>query len=215
MNIKRKIFGAPFDKTVYRIRDEKGDLKDKAALITDDTSQEKQVKFKSDGKVVPKPGDDKIGYMYYKKWYHSLLMMPEQRMEYFIFFDYGDGDGDFAEIDENENRVKAAGNERMFQTHRDFVGKKTLEIFSKDDNTEVWLAAYLSILVIINLAGMYVITQGVESGVASAVAKGIEAGIGAGSDAAGGSNIPGVGMILVGGRALLNKVRKSESARDY
>jgi len=190
-----KILGANYDKKVVRQRNPKADLWDDAAEIEDDETGEKQWKLKDDGETVPKPPQNKTGYMFYRKWYHKLLFMPRQRVEYAVLKDEGDGKCEWKKLDDDS--WEAAGNTSAFDTHRNLQAKKYLDLYSEDDNTKLWIAAYLSILVVINLAGMYIITQGVESGVADAVASGINAGVDSASDASG--SVPGTSIVPVAG----------------
>lgn len=196
-----KLFGAKYDKKVVRRRGSKADLWDEAAEIEDEETEAKQWKFKSDGAIVPAPDSSKIGYIFYRKWWHKLLFMPRQRKEFIEFREKGDGQGNWCEFEEGS--IKASDDEHVFQTHQNLMSKKYIEIFSQEDKTELWLAAYLTVLVVINLAGMYIITQGVESGVASAVANGLEAGVSAGSGAS--ETVPGVGILAVAGRGKIRE----------
>jgi len=199
------LLGAKYDKKVVRRRGSKADIWDDAAEIEDDETGEKKWKFKSDEKEIPSPDESKIGYLFYRKWWQKLLFMPKQRVEYIEYADKGSRDGTVLEL--KDDKLTSSNDEDVFETHRTIQVRKNVDLYSNDDdNTQMWLAAYLSILVLINLAGMYIITQGVQSGVADAVASGINAGKSAAGD--GGASVPGVGMFMVAGQGKIREMKE-------
>lgn len=160
---------------VERIRHGEPNIQDKATEIEDDDTGEKQLKLKSDGTIVPKPGADKIS----TTKTDSLLakLKGDKYRKQIKLIDYGDGSGDFVDVDVDEGKVKASGDERMFETHRNLMQKKISRLFEEEDNTQVWLAAYLTVLALLTVGAMFFVTQGIEDTVAQAVQQGIEAGL--------------------------------------
>lgn len=194
-----KLLGPSYDKKVVRRRPVKGDKWDKAAEITDeDAGDEKQWKLKSDGETVPAPSQDKIGYLFYRKWYHKLLFMPEQKTEYAILDDRGGQDGEWKDLSKEDTFLTGGGNSHIFQTHRNLQVQKYVDLYSKDDNTQLWLAGYLTVLALVTIGAAYMIVNGVEQGVkagAEAAVQGAKAGA---SGASGGADsVPGTGMLPV------------------
>jgi len=170
-------------KTTYRverIKHGEPNIQDKATEIEDEDTSEKQLKLKSDGLIVPKPGADKISTTQTRSLWKKLKGDKYQKQIKFI--DYGDGSGDFVDVDMDEGRVKASGDERMFDTHRSLMQKKISRLFEEEDKTQVWLAAYLTVLALITVGAMFFVTQGIEDTVAQAVEQGIRAGLEAGSN---------------------------------
>lgn len=180
MGLKGLITGDEYPIRVRR-RTPTEEFIDKGKIIEDEDTNEKQLKLKSDGETFPKPGEDKFDLVAYRKWWHKLLVMPKQRTKGLTMIDHGDGEGDFVEYSRENEKAKAAGSNRIWDTHRNLMGKKYLELTQEEDNTQLWLAAYLSVLALITLGGMYVITQGIEDAVAQAVKQGIQSGLQAGS----------------------------------
>jgi len=163
---------------VERIKDGEPNLSDTATLVEDDKTGEEKIKFKSDGLMIPKAGADKIS----TRKTSSLLkkLQGKKYQKTLRFIDYGDGSGDFTDIDYDEGKVKASGDERMFETHRSLMQKKISRLFSEEDNTQIWLAAYLTVLALVTVGAMFFVTQGIEDTVAQAVEQGIKAGLEAG-----------------------------------
>jgi len=193
MGLKQTILGTSYDIKVERIKPSGPDVTDKAAIKTDDITEEQKLVFKSDGLELPKPGDDKIKTRKQNKWYHNL-MGGDNYVKAVKFIDYGDGTGDFVDIDFDKGLAKESGNSRMFETHRNLMSKKYAELFSEDDNTQVWLAAYLTVLALVTIGAMYFVTTGIEKTVADAVGQGIQAGLSASENAQGAAGgVPGGG----------------------
>jgi hypothetical protein len=184
MSLKEKILGKSYDIKVERLNSRGPDKWDKAAEIENDKTGEKMLKLKSDGAKLPKPGSDKIGKMRYDKLIHKIFG-GQNYVDKVTLIDYGDGRADFVDVDHEQGRVEASGNDRMFETHRNLMSQLYSNLFTEEDNTQVWLAAYLTGLAFITIGAMYFVTTGIESTVADAVQKGIEAGISAGGEAQG------------------------------
>lgn len=176
MNFKEKILGKSYDIYVERLNATGTDSWDKAAEIEDEDTEEKKLRLKSDGTEIPKPGTDKIGKMRYDKWYHKIFG-GQNYVDKLTLIDYGDGKGDFVDVEHDEGRVKASGSDRMFETHRSLMSQMYSNLFTEEDNTQLWLAGYLTVLALITIGAMYFVTSGIESTVADAVEKGIQAGL--------------------------------------
>lgn len=177
---------------VDRIKPNDPNIQDTATEVEDEDTEEKKLKFKSDGVTVPKPGDDKIATKKTDKFIAKLK--GKKYFKELKFIDYGDGSGDFVEIDYDKGKLSASGDERMFDTHRSLMSQKYSQLFEEEDNTQLWIAAYLSVLAFVTIGAMWFLTTGIEDTVAQAVQKGIEAGLSAGKTTAGStSGIPGGG----------------------
>lgn len=163
---------------VERIRHGEPNIQDKATEIQDEDTEEKQLKFKSDGLKIPKPGADKINTTKRNNLWAKLG--GNKYVKEIKFIDYGDGSGDFVEVDMDEEKVQASGDNRMFDTHRSLMQKKISRLFEEEDNTQLWIAAYLTVLALITVGAMFFVTQGIEDTVARAVESGIQAGLEAG-----------------------------------
>lgn len=180
---------------------------DRAAVIIDEDSDEQQLKFKSDGKIVPKPSEQNITPLYEKKWYHKFLG-GKKRNNFLEVVEDGDS-GDFIEfnITEGSKSAERAEKDHIFKTHRNFLAKKTVDAWKvDDDNTQIWLAAYLSVLALITLGGMYMISSGIEESIVKGLESAAESGAGAGEDVTG-SFIP---VLTLGG---LTKFKIQEMMR--
>lgn len=163
---------------VDRIKANGPNIKDTAVEIEDEDTGEKQLKMKSDGVIIPKPGEDKIDTTQQTSLWKKL--QGKKYVKTLKLIDYGDGSGDFVDIDFDKGKAESSGNDRMFDTHRSLVAQKVSRLFSEDDNTQVWLAAYLTVLAVITIGAMYFVTTGMEDTVAKAVQEGIRAGLEAG-----------------------------------
>jgi hypothetical protein len=178
--------GDTFDKKILRReKQSNGRWKnrwDKAAEIEDPDTGETQLKFKSDGAIVPKPE----GSQFETLWYTSFLDKLTRDVSHCDFIEVylkdtgSSGDGDWVEFnpeggEDDEADLGLVGSESQFQTHRDLESEKTLDIFSEDKNEKwMWLAG-LGTLIIIDIAGQYIVNQGLQQGVASGVKQGFEA----------------------------------------
>lgn len=174
---------------VWRRKPNGVDYWDQATIIEDEDTQEDQLLFKSDGTKVPKPPEEKIGTMQYRSLMDKLTFKKKAYVDATEFIDYGDGNGDFVSIDnadsdsEEQAEMKASGNNRMFETHRNLMSQKYSELFSEEDNTQLWLAGYLTVLALITIGSMWMLTNGMEESIAKGISQGIEAGIEAGGNA--------------------------------
>lgn len=160
---------------VDRIKDGEPNVIDKAVEIEDEDTGEKKIKFKSDDAIVPKPSADKISTTEQTSLWKKL--QGKRYIKTLKFIDHGDETGEWAEVNFDKKDVRSSGESRMFETHRSLRMQKISDMFSEEDNTKVWLAAYLTILAFITLGGTWLLTQNVESTVAQAVQQGIEAGL--------------------------------------
>lgn len=166
---------------VDRIKDGQPNIIDKAVEQEDEDTEEKKLKFKSDGAVVPKPSADKISTTEQTSLWKKL--QGKRYIKTLKFIDHGDESGEFVEVDFDNKELRSSGESRMFETHRSLRMQKISNMFSEKDNTQVWLAAYLTILALVTVGAMFFVTQGIEDTVAQAVQQGIEAGLSA-SDSA-------------------------------
>lgn len=174
---------------VERIKPGNPNIQDTAVEVEDEDTMETQLKFKSDGLIVPKPGADKINTT--KQTSLIAKLKGNKYSETIRFIDYGDGSGDFVEIDFDNGKAEASGEDRMFDTHRSLMSQKYSSLFEEKDNTQLWIAAYLSILAVATVGGMWFVTTGIEDTVAQAVSKGIEAGLSSAQNTASGSGAVG------------------------
>jgi len=199
MGIKTKVLGHKYSKKVVRRDPVKADWWDKAAEIEDPETGEKQWKLKKDGAIVPAPGPDETGHLFYRNLIQRLTFQPKKRTEYAILNDKGSGDGQWISLDKNELDMAGGGENRMFDTHRNFLSKKTVEIFSKEDNKELYILGALALITMTNLIGMYIIASNADKIGQQAIQQAVKAGVdsaGAASDAADG-NVPGTNFIPV------------------
>jgi len=185
MGIKSIVLGNSYDIKCIRRKIRKGGEKntvDYARTYTDEDMGTKMLEFKSDGAKTTVPEDANFDQLWYRKWYHKLMFMPEQRTDFFEYVerDIDNNDilqGDFITFDYESNTAEEAGMDRMFNTHRDFMTKKVLEVFKEDDDPNLLIMGYLTGLAFITLGGMYVIVTGVKDSVASSVEAGISSGL--------------------------------------
>lgn len=182
MKITEKILGKNYDIKVERLKPRGADYWDKAAEIENEKTGEKMLRMKSDGAEIPKPGADKIGQMQMDKWYHKIFG-GQNYVDKVTLIDYGDGKADFVSVDHDQGTVEASGSDRMFETHRNLMSQLYSNLFTEEDNTQLWLAGYLTVLALITIGAMYFVTSGIESTVADAVEKGIQAGLQGASEA--------------------------------
>lgn len=209
MSLKRKVFGAPYNKKIVRRRPVKADLWDKAAEIEDEETEEKMWKLKSNGEKVPKPSEDKIGYLFhYKWWQRPRFLFPRDRIEYAIYNDKGDGDGKWVELSSENVDLSGGGDTRMFDTHRNMQAKKYVDLYSKEDNKEMYILGALGIIVFMDIAATYILTSNADKLGASAVKKAVEAGVKSAMSASEGASgdVPGVSIIPVAGFVARNKI---------
>jgi len=210
MKLVRKVLGPQYDTRVLRHKMRQGKpelIWDKAAEVEDGTTEEKMIEFKSDKERVPKPSEELYGNLWFKKWHHMLLLrFKPKRKKFLEVVDNGDGDARFVQVREDD--VDFQG-EHMFETHRNMMGKKTLELFSQDDNTKLWMAGYLTALAFITVGAMYVTVTGVKSSVADSVKAGVEAGLSSANSAQQTTeNVPSSNIIPVLGFTTLQAASK-------
>lgn len=171
-----KILGESYNlKAIRRDKNLKTGKIDQATIIEDEDTQEKQIKFKSDGKTIPKPSDLSLTNVKYQGITHKILG-GWKRTDMIEVVEDGDETKIVKITGEEENySAETAEKEHLFATHRNFLAKKTVEAWNMDDdNTQMWLAAYLSVLALVTLGGMYMIVNGIESAVVEGVTQGIE-----------------------------------------
>lgn len=171
MGIVDKVFGPSYDiKTIRRQVRSNGQhkvLEDKAAVVTDDVTEENKLKFKSDGKEVPKPSNVSFDRFRSNSWLgrgtSEIIEFEEDGDEVSIIdFSFDNSEGLNPERSEKEH---------LFQTHRNFLNKKTLEAWSSDDNKEIYILATIVLIVVINLAGEYFLINGMQDGMAEGVVR--------------------------------------------
>jgi len=184
MKITEKILGKSYDIKVERLKPRGADYWDKAAVVENDKTQEKMLRLKSDGAEIPKPGADKIGTMRMDKWYHKIFG-GQNYVEKVTLIDYGDGNADFVSVDHEDGDVEASGSDRMFETHRNLMSQLYSNLFAEEDNTQLWLAGYLTVLALITVGAVFFLVNGVEQGIAEGVKSAVEAGASAGQNAQG------------------------------
>jgi hypothetical protein len=177
--------GDTFDKKILRReKQSNGRWKnrwDKAAEIEDPDTGETQLKFKSDGAIVPKPE----GSQFETLWYTSFLDKLTRDVSHCDFIEVylkdtgSSGDGDWVEFnpeggEDDEADLGLVGSESQFQTHRDLESEKTLDIFSEEDNQEWYFLAGLGVITMINLGGMYIIVNGLDQAIKAGVKEGFK-----------------------------------------
>lgn len=185
MGIKSTILGHSYDIRCIRRKIRNNGNKnsiDYARVYTDEDMGTKMLEFKSDGAKTTVPEDANFDQLWYRKWYHKIMFMPEQRTDFFEYVerDKDDDDildGDFITFDYENGDAEEAGMDRMFNTHRDFMTKKILEVFEEDDNMDMMILGYLTGLAFITVAAVYLIQNGAESALANAVREGIAQGL--------------------------------------
>lgn len=185
MGIKSTILGHSYDIRCIRRKIRNNGNKnsiDYARVYTDEDMGTKMLEFKSDGAKTTVPEDANFDQLWYRKWYHKIMFMPEQRTDFFEYVerDKDDDDildGDFITFNYKDGDAEEAGMDRMFNTHRDFMTKKILEVFEEDDNMDTVILAYLTGLAFITVAAVYLIQNGAESALANAAREGIAQGL--------------------------------------
>jgi len=185
MGIKSTILGHSYDIRCIRRKIRNNGNKnsiDYARVYTDEDMGTKMLEFKSDGAKTTVPEDANFDQLWYRKWYHKLVFMPEQRTDFFEYVerDKDDDDildGDFITFNYEDGDAEEAGMDRMFNTHRDFMTKKILEVFEEDDNMDMMILGYLTGLAFITVAAVYLIQNGAESALANAAREGIAQGL--------------------------------------
>lgn len=160
---------------VDRIKDGQPNVIDKAVEIEDEDTEQEKLKFKSDGAIVPKPSADKIDTTEQTSLWKKL--QGKRYIKTLKFIDRGDESGEFVETDFENDELRSSGESRMFETHRSLRMQKISDMFSEEDNTQLWIAAYLTVLALVTVGAMFFVTQGIEDTVAQAVQQGIEAGL--------------------------------------
>lgn len=203
MGLKALIKGNNYDKTVIRREKTSNgfkNVKDKAAEIQDSDTGETLLKMKSDGLKIPKPDNQQFETLWYKDWLDKITSSESHTsfIEIFLKETGENADGDYIQFnaDRDEEQLELTGSEAQFQTHRDLEAEKTLDIFSSDDNQELYFLAGLGVITMINLGGMYIIVNGLDSAVVKGIKEGFkttQAGVAAGQDAT--SIIPIIGFV--------------------
>lgn len=173
MGLIDKVFGNSYKIKIIRRQVRGGNVhkvvEDRAALIEDEDTGEKKLKFKSDGKVVPKP---------------SNLNFDSVKTSGFL----SSGSTDMLEVEEDGDTVSVisfknsrgdlvadtAEKEHLFQTHRNFMNKKTRESWSDDDNTELIVMGTVILMLIIDLAGTYFIVNGMQDAIIEGISSGFQ-----------------------------------------
>jgi len=172
------IKGNSYDKTV--IRREKTNngfknVKDKAAEVKDSDTNEELLKLKSDGLKIPRPQTQQFETLWYKNFVDRIFNSKShtQFLEVFLKETGDNADGDYVVFDPDEG-LELSGNESQFQVHRDLENEKTLNIFSEEGNQEWYFLAGLGVITMINLGGMYIIVNGLDSAITQGVKEGFK-----------------------------------------
>lgn len=168
--------GDSYDTTIIRrekTRNGFKNIKDKAAIIEDSDTGEKQLKMKSDGLIVPKPSNQEFGTLWYRDFLDKLTR-TKSHCDFIEVYLKDDDEGDFVSFQPESEELVLNGNEGQFQTHRDLENEKTLDLFSEDGNQELYFLAGLGVITMINLGGMYVIVNGLDQAIVSGVKEGFQ-----------------------------------------
>lgn len=175
MSLLDKIFGESYGIKIIRrqVRNGRQDnvIEDRAAVVEDDDTKEKQLKLKSDGKKIPKPSN-----LYFDRIQGSGLLSTSSD---FIEIEEDGDDVSFVDFQVSSNDDEDGGSlnpersekEHIFQAHRDFMNKKTLEVWNSASNQEIYILATILMIVVIQLAGQYFIVNGLQSGIVEGVAN--------------------------------------------
>ncbi|MFB6193042.1 MAG: hypothetical protein ABEK00_02225 [Candidatus Nanohaloarchaea archaeon] len=180
MSVKGLITGDSYDTRVLRREKTSNGFKnrwDKVAEKKDSDTKEKQLKFKSDGTVIPKPENYEFETLWYRDWIDKLIPGGKSHTDFIEVYlkESGEGaDGDFVQFNSEKGELEASGNESQFQTHRDLEAEKTLDIFSEDDNQQWYFLAGLGVITMINLGGMYIIVHGLDNAIIKGVKQGFK-----------------------------------------
>lgn len=210
MGIKALIKGDSYDTTVIRREKTSNgfkNVKDKAAEVEDSDTGETLLKMKSDGLKIPKPDNQQFETLWYKDWLDKIVSSQSHTdfIEVFLRETGKDADGDYIKFNPKEERetLELSGSEAQFQTHRDLEAEKTLDIFSSDDNQELYFLAGLGVITMINLGGMYIIVSGLEQSVITGIKEGFKT---VGSGAAAGKEATGMIPIFafIGRQKIMN-----------
>lgn len=144
---------------------------DKAAEVEDGDTGEKQLKMKSDGLIVPKPENQKFETLWYRDFFDKLTR-TKSHCDFIEIYLKDEDDGDYVTFNPEDSGLELNGNEAQFQTHRDLENEKTLDLFSEEGNQELYFLAGLGIITMINLGGMWVIVNGLQSSVIEGIQQG-------------------------------------------
>lgn len=180
MGIKNVINGDTFNKTVIRREKTSNgfkNVKDKAAEIEDPDTGETLLKMKSDGLKIPKPDNQQFETLWYKDFLDRVFRSKSHTdfIEIYLKDKGNDADGDFVQFNPSKDEMLSlSGSEAQFQTHRDLEAEKTLDIFSDDSNEEWYFLAGLGIITIVQLGGMWIVTNGMEQSIVSGVKQGFK-----------------------------------------
>jgi len=179
MGLKNVINGDTFDTTVIRREKTSNgfkNVKDKAAEIEDPDTGETLLKMKSDGLKIPKPDNQQFGTLWYKDFVDRITRSKSHTdfIEVYLKETGKDADGDYIQFnpEEDSEDLELAGSEAQFQTHRDLEAEKTLDIFSDDSNEEWYFLAGLGIITIVQLGGMWIVTNGMQDAIITGVKQG-------------------------------------------
>lgn len=174
MGLKTKILGPSYQIKILRrqLRNGQQDkvFMDRAAVVEDDESKEKQLKLKSDGKKIPKPSNLNFDQL------QSTGLLSRGTEDFIEIEEDGDEISviDFSYDKENGLKPERAEKEHIFQAHRNFLNKKTLEAWSQEDNKEILILGLIVFTILVNLAGMYFIVNGLEQSVVDGIVQGMQ-----------------------------------------
>lgn len=175
MGLTDKILGPTYNIKIIRrqLRSGRQDktFEDLAAVVEDDESDQKQLKLKSDGKKIPKPSNlsfDQIQTLGILRGGNKDFIELEEDGDEVSFIDFS------YDEDEGELQPERSEKEHIFQAHRNFMNKKTLEAWSQDDNKEILILGLIVFTVLVNLAGQYFIVNGLEASVVDGIVQGFQ-----------------------------------------
>jgi len=172
--VRNIVNGDSFDTAVIRREKTQNgykNVKDKAAEIEDPDTGETLLKFKSDGLKVPKPENQQFETLWYRDWMDRIFR-SKSHTDFLEVYLEDDSDGDYVEFDSEGNKLELSGSEGQFQTHRNLEAEKTLDIFSDASNEKWYFLAGLGTLIIIDIAGQYIVNQGMQRAVIEGVRQG-------------------------------------------
>lgn len=161
-------------------------LKDKARIVEKDGDETDVVKFKSDGKEMPKPDKEKFEPVR-EQGILGKLLGREKRKLLLEVNEVSDDKFNAVTFDPSEADLEEIQMENIYENYRNIRNKRTIQAWNSSYDMNKITMGYLTALAIFTLAGMWVLTNGLES----AIIEGVKAGIESGSAAGSGVSTPG------------------------
>ena len=175
MGLTDKVLGPSYKIKIIRrqLRSGRQDktFEDRAAVVEAEESDQKQLKLKSDGKTIPKPSNlsfDQIQTSGFLSGGTKDFIEIEEDGDKVSFIDFS------YDKDEDELNPERSEKEHIFQAHRNFMNKQTLEAWSQDDNKEILILGLIVFTILVNLAGQYFIINGLEQSVIDGIVQGFQ-----------------------------------------